>query len=90
MDASPETLAETAAKIAPLFDEPIVLTGSGAQMLFARLSPIIKNTKIYPQFQRGMAKELLEIVKSSIVEGVNHINSGPDYLRKSDAELNCD
>jgi tRNA threonylcarbamoyladenosine biosynthesis protein TsaB len=90
-DAAPETLAETAAKVALSPSEAIILTGSGAAMLYSRFSTrnSPENIKIYPQFQRGTAKELLEMAKGCIVKRTNDINSGPDYIRKSDAELNC-
>jgi tRNA threonylcarbamoyladenosine biosynthesis protein TsaB len=88
-DAAPETIAETAAKIALNPNEPIFLTGSGAGILYSIIVKLIspENIKLYPEFRRGIAKELLEMAKSIIVKGVDDINSGPDYLRKSDAEL---
>jgi len=88
-DTAPETIAEMAIKIAFNPNEPIILTGSGARMLYSFMVKLIppENIKIDPEFRRGIAKELLEIAKSIIVKGVDDINSGPDYLRESDAEL---
>jgi tRNA threonylcarbamoyladenosine biosynthesis protein TsaB len=88
LDITPETIVKTLGEIALVPGEPIILTGSGAEMLyssFAKLIPM-ENIKIQPQFQRGVGKELLEMAKSIILKGVDDINSGPDYLRKSDAE----
>jgi len=91
LDAAPELIVKTAEKVTLDSNEPVILTGSGAQMLFSSLARFtsLEKTTIYPQFRRGIAKELLEIAKSIIVKGVDDINSGLDYLRKSDAELNC-
>jgi tRNA threonylcarbamoyladenosine biosynthesis protein TsaB len=89
LDACPETLAKTA-KTCLLPNESIVITGSGANILHSCFTNLVSPDliKIHPQFKRGMARELLDLTKGSIINGVNDINSGPVYLRKSDAELN--
>ena len=92
LDATPEIIIKTAEKIAFSSEEPIIITGSGANMLYSEIAKFIpsEHIKITPQYRRGIAKELLAIAKSVIVKGMDDINFGPDYLRKSDAELNCD
>ena len=89
MDASPETLGETLQKAASP-EEQVVLTGSGAESLGSLLGAHFPGGKIRidPGFRRGRARELLEIIKASKMEGVNEVDTGPVYLRKSDAELN--
>jgi len=90
MDAPPETIAKmiSLARIYP--DEPVVLTGPGAELLFTGLTAYIsqKNIKVDPDYRKGMARELLEIAKSRFSIEANDICSGPVYLRKSDAEEN--
>jgi len=39
-----------------------------------------------PDCRKGRARELLEIAKSGLSEGADDLNSGPVYIRKSDAE----
>jgi len=71
--------------------QTITLTGSGSFSLFASLPQKIKNS-ITPVFEnRGYARELIYIAKKDkLLE--NNIEtllySGPDYIRKTDAELN--
>ena len=87
MDASPETLLEelSAARLYP--DEPVLLTGCGAELLYSRLKGLLTSefTFIDPEPRRGRARELLEITKNVRMD--KYDNSGPVYLRKSDAEL---
>ena len=89
MDASPETLAEELEKARLGPEERIILTGCGAEMLSSRLDglPSMHNM-VYPDCRSGGAKALLKIIKCSILEVKrDDINSGPTYLRKSDAEI---
>lgn len=88
LDASPETLAEEALKAGFSGQEPLVLTGSGAKMLFSALADHLPSEymMIDPCFKRGRAQELLKIAGNGILNAVN--DSGLLYLRKSDAELN--
>ena len=86
---SPETLAENALKVIDSSNEPILLTGGGAELLRSRfVSCLSSGIRVDPVFRRGYAKELLEIAKNDKLKGVNDIKEGPVYLRKSDAELN--
>jgi len=89
LDASPEIILKSAEKAAISPNEPIIITGSGANMLYLSLSKLVptRSIKINPRFRMGVAKELLEMSKKVIITGVNGIDSGPDYIRKSDAEL---
>ena len=90
MDVSPETLLSEAAKARNFPEEPVFLTGGGAQLLYSRLGAYtpLENIRLDPEFRRGKARELLEISKGIILEGANDLDSGPVYLRKSDAEQN--
>ena len=89
-DSSPETLVKETVKLIDFPDEPILLTGGGAGLLFPSFVSLFPEGKIKldPGYRRGSAKELLEMVKNAKLEGLNDINMGPVYLRKSDAELN--
>jgi len=97
MDASVEILAKEAAglgfsqtdKKADSPGELLVLTGSGAQMLYSQLSEYILPDfiRIDPLYGRGRARELLQIIKDDKLQSVNENDKGPFYLRKSDAEL---
>ena len=89
-DSSPEALAKETAKAIDFPGEPILLTGGGAQLLHSRLVSCFSagNISVDPGYHSGRARELLEIVKNAKFEGINDINQGPAYLRKSDAELN--
>ncbi|MCL2320075.1 MAG: tRNA (adenosine(37)-N6)-threonylcarbamoyltransferase complex dimerization subunit type 1 TsaB, partial [Treponema sp.] len=90
MDAAPETLAAEIAKYRLFPGEKVILTGSGAGLVFPLLQKSIppETLRIDPESRRGRARELLDFVKSGKFSTVNDINSGPIYLRKSDAELN--
>jgi len=86
MDAPPEAIAEkiTGSRLSP--DEQVVLTGPGAELLFPRLKTYISGVSLYPDCRRGRARELLEIARSRLPEDSGDIDSGPVYIRKSDAE----
>ena len=89
LDLSPETLVTELIKTRNFPDEPLLLTGSGAELLLSRLSEFnLQHIKIDPYFRIGKARELLEIAKSSIYSMSNYNDLGPIYLRKSDAEQN--
>ena len=89
-DSSPKTLADMAVKVIDFPNEPILITGGGAELLYSKFISSFQNgnIRIDPGYRRGSAKELLEMAKSAIFNGQNDINIGPAYLRKSDAELN--
>ena len=96
LDASHLELLKMASKILLQPEEPLQLTGSGAELLQSRLKEtnpegiiLIKNIYLDKDFARGRARELLKIVKNNKLYNENDINGFPVYLRKSDAELNC-
>jgi tRNA threonylcarbamoyladenosine biosynthesis protein TsaB len=90
LDASAETLAKEILKKRAFPEEPLCVTGSGAALLGPRLSAFFppELVKLDPAAGKGRARELLEIVKDDKINHYYGINSGPVYLRKSDAELN--
>lgn len=90
MDASAEDINAEIAKNRLSPDELLVITGSGAVLLSSSLAEYysLDLIKIDPAFRRGKARELLEISKKCIIiNNVSDIDSGPMYLRKSDAEM---
>ena len=89
-DLPPENITDEAEKTKLFADEPIILTGPGADLFFSRLPPHspFEHVVVSPESKRGKAWELLEIAKSAKIEDMGEIDSGPIYLRKSDAELN--
>jgi tRNA threonylcarbamoyladenosine biosynthesis protein TsaB len=96
MAAAAQALAE-----APAGEDLILLTGPDADLFKQRLdenpvpgglSPAFSEEKIRlnPEFRSGCAGSLLEIAKTSNMfdnDTVGTVFSGPEYLRKSDAEL---
>ena len=86
MDASPQTIAEKGIESRFSEGESVLLTGPGAELLFPRLSAHISGVRVDPDCRRGRARELLEIARSRLSEETDDLNSGPVYLRKSDAE----
>ena len=89
MDASPEIITNEIIKTRFFDEEPIIITGSGAELLYSgllkQLNP--ESLKIDLFFRKGRAKELLKMIKSGMINFVSSVNSAPVYLRKSDAEL---
>ena len=89
MDISPEIIVKEALSLRLSGEEPIVLSGGGAELLLSGLKTFdLKHIEIDPSFGKGRARELLEITKGVILNDVDEIDSGPLYIRKSDAELN--
>ena len=89
MDAPAELIAEELSKARLSDDEPVIVTGTGAKTLLPLLAECMVTcyTTLDPGWRRGRARELLEI--SNHVDFFSGIStdSGPLYLRKSDAEL---
>ena len=73
------------------YTEKVTLTGSGAASLYNLLPPEAKQN-VEPDLQsRGYTRELIAAAKmNKIFENDNtaFLYSGPDYVRKTDAELN--
>jgi len=91
MDVSAETLV---LELKKHNNKAFILTGSGAELLKSRLAAQISPEQIIldPQYRKGRARELLEIIKTDKIKtdkivSLNNEDSGPLYLRKSDAEL---
>jgi tRNA threonylcarbamoyladenosine biosynthesis protein TsaB len=73
----------------------ILLTGPDAEKLYKNLKQndegsheLCYYSVIAPDFRRGSAKDLLAIAKEKDIIN-NDPGIGPDYIRKSDAELNA-
>ena len=86
IDASPETIAGKIAAARLSSEEQVIITGPGAELLFTGLETHIPGIRIDPDFRNGKGRELLEIAKKRAFSEASDIDSGPVYLRKSDAE----
>jgi hypothetical protein len=98
MDAGLPAICAAAARAleeAPGGEKRVLLTGPDAALFQERLAKnsagpgIPAEVVLDPEFRRGRAKILLEIAKNvDIFDNDNDaLFSGPEYLRKSDAEL---
>ena len=94
LPVSDAAAVQIAAEIERLIEnktEKIILTGPGAASLYASLPQKIKNI-INPAFEkRGYAGALIAIAKKdNLPDNKNTalLYSGPEYVRKTDAELN--
>ncbi|MDR0512215.1 MAG: tRNA (adenosine(37)-N6)-threonylcarbamoyltransferase complex dimerization subunit type 1 TsaB [Treponema sp.] len=89
-DATCRQIADEIEKHQTHKDEQVVLSGSGAGLLYPRLLEFFNegNIIIDQNAKRGRGKELIEIAKRTILER-GSLDSGPLYLRKSDAELSA-
>ena len=90
MDASPAEIARSIS--GTLQAEPasqILLTGPGAELLYEQLSGLIPGVMLGKKLRYGNAATLLEIAAETNVwaKNTNNHSSGPEYIRKSDAEL---
>ena len=79
----------------PIPYSPLLLVGPGAELLYEKFNKMPETSHLFeitvPQKQHcGNALTLLEIArKTRIIEaGLVDYFSGPEYIRKSDAELN--
>ncbi|GHU92571.1 tRNA (adenosine(37)-N6)-threonylcarbamoyltransferase complex dimerization subunit type 1 TsaB [Spirochaetia bacterium] len=74
-------------------EKSILITGPDAAMLKDELfkfgPELIPAVRLDPLCRKGRAVELLELAKKGATEnaGEDHFFAGPEYLRKSDAEL---
>jgi len=103
MDATPVEIADAIAVASAqigkgdrgsAFPLPVLLVGPGAQMLYEKIIPRssvnpLLNIHHSPTTRPGDAVTLLEIAKeaSAIEKNSAGIFAGPEYIRKSDAEL---
>jgi tRNA threonylcarbamoyladenosine biosynthesis protein TsaB len=86
MDADPGELAALTAEAGG----PILLTGPDAPLLLSRLKALMGEGRLFldPAHRNGKARELLAIAERYFSLGkTDTLFSGPEYLRKSDAEL---
>jgi tRNA threonylcarbamoyladenosine biosynthesis protein TsaB len=73
----------------------VIITGPAAEMIYTDLSSALGKVSqggcLYPVFpnRRGWSVELLEMAKKQTFDA-DELNGGPEYIRKSDAELNLD
>jgi len=90
MDAAPDLIAQSLNSASSFTEEPLLLTGSGAYLfkpLLEKLFPVGR-IRLDPEYRKGRAMELLNIIKKDILLKEDELHSGPMYLRKSDAEIN--
>jgi tRNA threonylcarbamoyladenosine biosynthesis protein TsaB len=91
VEADAAQIADEIIKTAETKKEKIILTGSGAASLFSSLSQEAVKHLIYNNESRGYAGELIAITKKqNLMDNDNSafLYSGPEYIRKTDAELN--
>jgi len=91
VEAAADQINDEIIKTAEIENENIILTGSGAASLFSSLSQEAVKHLIYNNESRGYARELIIITKKqNLPENDNSaiLYSGPEYIRKTDAELN--
>ena len=86
MDASPDEIAKV---IEAHNADQITLIGPAASMLYEKLLPLgVSNIVRETDLRWGNAQTLLTIIKETGITPCNTDNSnGPEYIRKSDAEL---
>jgi len=88
--AASQIVMEIERHIESKIESKIILTGPGAASLYASLPQELKNN-IDPVFEnRGYAGELIAIAKKNNLPDNNNttlLYSGPEYIRKTDAEL---
>ncbi|GHT63126.1 tRNA (adenosine(37)-N6)-threonylcarbamoyltransferase complex dimerization subunit type 1 TsaB [Spirochaetia bacterium] len=83
--------AAIAALLSKALASSVLITGPDAPLLKDELVKLIPvGIHIDPACRKGRAMELLELAKKNIGTdtGENNFFAGPEYLRKSDAELN--
>ena len=71
-------------------EEKVVISGPGAELFISRIETSEDRNGIFvdPLFSRGRSLELLQIVKNSYIINITEdVDSGPLYIRKSDAEI---
>jgi tRNA threonylcarbamoyladenosine biosynthesis protein TsaB len=91
MDADPGSIGEYALE----FDDPVILTGPDAPLFISRLTEagaparLLDKIRLDPLYRKGRALELAAVAKESgfMNNGKGEVLSGPNYIRKSDAEL---
>jgi len=90
-EAAAIQISDEIIKTAETENEKMILTGSGAALLFSLLSQEAVKYLIYNIENCGYARELITVVKKqNLLNNDNSaiLYSGPEYIRKTDAELN--
>jgi len=75
------------------FREQIILTGPGSALLYESFPEETKNRIIINKENKGYAGEIINIAKKRNIQDndyVAYLYSGPEYIRKTDAELNLE
>ena len=73
------------------YNEEILLSGPGSALLYDSLSENKKNCLCLNNNMGGYAREIIYIAKKRNIpdnDSVSNLYSGPEYIRKTDAELN--
>jgi len=73
-----------------LQNEKVILAGPGAQGLFDALTEDVKQNVVLDEKKFGYADELIAIAKTKNIfhnDNTAFLYSGPEYIRKTDAEL---
>jgi tRNA threonylcarbamoyladenosine biosynthesis protein TsaB len=92
-DACLEQIIPEINKLKTIENEKITITGYGAASLFEKLPCELKEKINFNTEKRGYAEELITIAKSmNLFDNYNEtaLYLGPDYIRKTDAELNLE
>ena len=90
LDIDPKSLLLTLDGYKSNPEEKVVVSGPGAELFISRIETLQSRNSIFmdPLFSRGRSLELLQIVKNSyIINKYEEVDSGPLYIRKSDAEI---
>jgi tRNA threonylcarbamoyladenosine biosynthesis protein TsaB len=87
MDAEPGAIEEALLSAG----EPVILTGPDAPLFFSRLEAekgAAGRIRMDPLYRKGRGMELAALAKKTAImnNGKGDVYSGPQYLRKSDAE----
>ena len=72
------------------YNEKITLKGPGSRNLYESISPELKKDLFFDYKNKGYAKEIITIAKNRKILDNNYnmyLNSGPSYIRKTDAEI---
>jgi tRNA threonylcarbamoyladenosine biosynthesis protein TsaB len=86
MDCTPEELIEALGSHAGQNRDGLLLTGPGTPLLYPALAAAFPKLYADPSCRRSRIAELLNLAGN--VDILDYVNSGPVYIRKSDAELN--
>jgi len=84
------TAVEIAETIDSFKNEKITITGPAAAALFDNLPPELKSLVVVNCENRGYAKEMILIAKDRDLfskDNTAYLYSGPEYIRKTDAEI---